>query len=231
MSTRGSSRGPGLHLERPFLDDGLVVAGVDEVGKGSWAGPLVVGVAVLGNEAASGELPDGMRDSKALTERTRERVFDGIADACSHWSTGWASARECDELGMSEAQRLACSRAFDALGVAVDVAIVDGRWDFVSPVVGEVVMQVKADRECASVAAASVLAKVTRDRHMRELANHHLHWAFASNKGYPCAQHRAGLHAWGPSIEHRTSWAFMENHMPWAGAPRRQRLEDQGSLF
>ncbi len=231
MSTRASSSGPSLDLERPHLDAGLVVAGVDEVGKGSWAGPLVVGVAVLGSRAASGELPDGMRDSKALTENTRERVFDGIADACDHWSTGWASARECDELGMSDAQRLACSRAFDALGVSVDVAIVDGRWDFVSPIVGEVVMQVKADRECASVAAASVLAKVTRDRHMRELAEHHLHWALASNKGYPCAQHRAGLHAWGPSIEHRTSWAFMENHMPWGGAPRRQRVGEQGSLF
>ena len=231
MSKRGAPHGPGLHLERPFLDEGLVVAGVDEVGKGSWAGPLVVGVAVLGDRAIQGELPDGMRDSKALSERTRERVFDGIADACSHWSTGWASARECDELGMSEAQRLACRRAFDALRIDVDVAIVDGRWDFVSPVIGEVVMQVKADRECASVAAASVLAKVTRDRHMRDLAGHHPHWAFASNKGYPCALHRAGLHAWGPSIEHRTSWAFMDNHMPWGGASRRQRRDEQGSLF
>ena len=142
-----------------------------------------------------------------------------------------ASAQECDELGMSDAQRLACERAFGSLGVSVAVAIVDGRWDFVSPLVDEVVMQVKADRECASVAAASVLAKVSRDRHMRELADHHVHWSFASNKGYPCAQHRAGLHAWGPSVEHRTSWAFMDNQVPWSGSARRHRLGDQGSLF
>ena len=116
----------------------------------SWAGPLVVGVAVLGSKVVNGEFPDGMRDSKALTERVRERVFDGIGEACSSWSTGWASAQECDELGMSEAQRLACERAFGSLGVSVDVAIVDGRWDFVSPLVDEVVMQVKADRECAA---------------------------------------------------------------------------------
>ena len=231
MTAQRLGAGPGLHLESPYLNDGLVVAGVDEVGKGSWAGPLVVGVAVLGPKVVNGEFPVGMRDSKALTERVRERVFDGIGAACSSWSTGWASAQECDELGMSEAQRLACERAFGSLGVSVDVAIVDGRWDFVSPLVDEVVMQVKADRECASVAAASVLAKVSRDRHMRELADHHIHWSFASNKGYPCAQHRAGLHAWGPSVEHRTSWAFMDNQVPWSGSARRQRLGDQGSLF
>ncbi|MGA0397705.1 MAG: ribonuclease HII, partial [Ilumatobacteraceae bacterium] len=164
MTAQRLSAGPGLHLESPYINDGLVVAGVDEVGKGSWAGPLVVGVAVLGSKVVNGEFPDGMRDSKALTERVRERVFDGIGAACSSWSTGWASAQECDELGMSEAQRLACERAFGSLGVSVDVAIVDGRWDFVSPLVDEIVMQVKADRECASVAAASVLAKVSRDR-------------------------------------------------------------------
>ena len=161
MTAQRLSAGPGLHLESPYFDDGLVVAGVDEVGKGSWAGPLVVGVAVLGPKVMNGQFPDGMRDSKALTERVRERVFDSIGAACSSWSTGWASAQECDELGMSEAQRLACERAFGSLGVSVDVAIVDGRWDFVSPLVDEVVMQVKADRECASVAAASVLAKVS----------------------------------------------------------------------
>ena len=125
MTAQRLSAGPGLHLESPYINDGLVVAGVDEVGKGSWAGPLVVGVAVLGSKVVNGEFPDGMRDSKALTERVRERVFDGIGEACSSWSTGWASAQECDELGMSEAQRLACERAFGSLGVSVDVAIVE----------------------------------------------------------------------------------------------------------
>ncbi len=75
MTAQRLGAGPGLHLESPYLNDGLVVAGVDEVGKGSWAGPLVVGVAVLGPKVVNGEFPDGMRDSKALTERVRERVL------------------------------------------------------------------------------------------------------------------------------------------------------------
>jgi len=115
---------------------------------------------------------------------------------------------------MSKAQQLATQRAFTDLaeqGVKPDVAIVDGRWDFVSPCVPRVVTRVKADPESLSVAAASVLAKVSRDREMRGAAELHPHWAFATNKGYPCPKHREGLRTHGVSTLHRTSWAFMEN--------------------
>lgn len=219
-----------LALERSLGAGASVVAGFDEVGKGAWAGPLVVGVAVLPTVGHEG-LPECIADSKALTERSREAAFEVLAPWCAAWATGWASAVECDLLGMAAAQRLACRRALDGLGCSVDVAIVDGRWDFVSPEVDRVEMKIKADRDVASVAVASILAKVTRDRHMRALAESHPHWSFASNKGYPCARHREGLAAWGPSVEHRTSWAFMDTTVPWTGAPRRRRSDAMPTLF
>jgi ribonuclease HII len=132
------------------------------------------------------------------------------------WSIGAASALECDQLGMVEAQRLATARGFAALSVpSVDVAIVDGRWDFVSPHAHKVLVEVKADADCVSVAAASVLAKVSRDRMMRSLASDYPQWHFDTNKGYPCPKHRAALQGYGPSAIHRTSWAFMPNYVPW----------------
>lgn len=208
-ASRVGSMQPTLHLERSLSG---VVCGVDEVGKGSWAGPLVVCVAVLSDVVAEHEFV--ARDSKSLSEKKRERMFDEVAQQCAAWALGRASNQECDSLGMSAAQRLATSRAFATLaerGVRPDAAIVDGRWDFVSPCVPRVVTRVKADAESLSVAAASVLAKVSRDREMRAIAVDHPHWSFATNKGYPCPKHRAGLREHGVSSLHRTSWAFMDN--------------------
>ena len=206
---RVAKKRPSLGLERSLSG---VVCGVDEVGKGSWAGPLVVCVAVLSNDVAEGDFV--ARDSKSLTETRREQIFDEVARQCAAWALGSATNEECDALGMSAAQRLATTRAFAELAaqsVQPDSAVVDGRWNFVSPNVPQVLMQVKADAESLSVAAASVLAKVSRDRLMREAAEVHPHWAFASSKGYPCPKHRSGLLAHGVSPLHRTSWAFMAN--------------------
>ena len=189
-----------------------VVCGVDEVGKGSWAGPLVVCVAVIDPAVPLDQLV--VRDSKTLSEPKREALFSTIAAQCTAWALGSASNAECDALGMNAAQRLAAQRAFESLaanGVRPDSAVVDGRWDFVSPHVQHVRLQVKADAVSASVAAASVLAKVSRDRQMREFAAQHAHWSFETNKGYPCPKHRAGLREHGVSPLHRTSWAFMAN--------------------
>ena len=200
---------PTLSMERSL--PGLV-CGVDEVGKGSWAGPLVVCVAVLSTDVAEEDFV--ARDSKSVSEKKREQLFDVVADQCAAWALGSATNNECDQLGMSAAQRLATTRAFEELAqrnVRPDCAIVDGRWNFVSPNVPRVVMKVKADTESLSVAAASVLAKVSRDRLMRAAAEAHPHWSFDTNKGYPCPKHRAGLRDRGVSPLHRTSWAFMEN--------------------
>jgi ribonuclease HII len=169
-------------------------------------------VAVLSSDVAEGDFV--ARDSKSLTETRREQIFDEVARQCAAWALGSATNDECDALGMSAAQRLATTRAFGELAaqsVKPDSAVVDGRWNFVSPNVPQVLMQVKADTESLSVAAASVLAKVSRDRLMREAAQVHPHWAFATSKGYPCPKHRSGLLEHGVSPLHRTSWAFMAN--------------------
>ena len=218
---RKSKPWPHASRERLLFESGAkTIVGIDEVGKGSWAGPLVIGIAMLSREMVFSDEPavalGGVRDSKQLSEMQREEIFDQVAARCSRWSIGAASALECDQLGMVEAQRLATARGFAALSVAsVDVAIVDGRWDFVSPHARKVLVEVKADADCVSVAAASVLAKVSRDRMMRSLAGDYPQWHFDTNKGYPCPKHRAALQGYGPSAIHRTSWAFMPNYVPW----------------
>ena len=199
-----------------------VVVGIDEVGRGAWAGPLTVGAAVLPRERRL----NGIRDSKMLTERDRERLFGRVAGWCEAWGVGHASQAECDELGMADAQRLATRRALDELSVTPDAAIVDGSWDFVTPHVAHVQRVVKADARCLVVAAASILAKVTRDRIMREQAEHFPPWSFDTNKGYPCATHLAALQAWGPSTIHRRSWVFMDNYVPWPSIQRIRRVTE-----
>lgn len=202
-----------------------IVVGIDEVGKGAWAGPLAVGIALVPDAEAS-DVPAPIRDSKSLTEKAREAMFDAVASWCIAWSVGMASPLECDEWGMAEAQRVATKRALttlsDASNVVPDAAVVDGSWNFVSPLVPRVQMMVKADTSCLSVAAASILAKVTRDRMMRDLAVDFPMYRFEGNKGYPCQWHRTALAGYGPSAVHRTSWAFMDD-VPWPGSPRRER--------
>ena len=218
---RKSKPWPHASRERRLFESGAkTIVGIDEVGKGSWAGPLVIGIAMLSREMVFSDEPavalGGVRDSKQLSELQREEIFDQVAAKCLRWSIGAASALECDQLGMVEAQRLATARGFAALAVAgVDAAIVDGRWDFVSPHARKVLVEVKADTDCVSVSAASVLAKVSRDRMMRSLAGDYPQWHFDSNKGYPCPKHRAALQGYGPSAIHRKSWAFMPNYVPW----------------
>lgn len=165
-----------------------------------------------------------------LTERERERLFARVAGWCEGWGVGHASQVECDELGMAEAQRLAARRALGQLPVRPHAAIVDGSWDFVSPQVEHVERVIKADARCLVVSAASILAKVTRDRIMRGHAEHYPAWSFDTNKGYPCPTHLAGLQAWGPSPIHRRSWAFMDHYVPWTGIQRFRR-DEPPSLF
>ena len=216
---------PTRSIERELWDRGHdVVVGIDEVGRGAWAGPLSVGAAVLPRERRL----NGIRDSKMLTERDRERLYDRVAGWCETWGVGHASQAECDELGMADAQRLATRRALEQLSVTPNAAIVDGSWDFVTPHVAHVERVIKADARCLVVSAASILAKVTRDRIMREHAEHFPPWSFDTNKGYPCATHLAALQAWGPSTIHRRSWVFMDHYVPWPSIHRIRRIiEDE----
>jgi len=212
-------RAPGLTVERDLWDAGTtVVVGVDEVGRGSWAGPLSVGAAVVPRDRRVYKI----RDSKLLTEEERESLFDRVANWVETWSVGHASAAECDQLGMSDAQRLAARRAMDGLGLIPDHVLVDGNWDFV----GGAQRIVRGDRTSLSIASASILAKVTRDRIMRNLSAAFPGFNFDENKGYPCPIHKAALQAWGPTTIHRKSWIFME-HLMWNGISRFERPDNQ----
>jgi len=207
---------PTLQYEREAWDAGHdVVVGMDEVGRGSWAGPIAVGAAVL----PRGRRVNGVRDSKALPEARREELFDRVAAWCSDWHVGFASQVECDSLGMAQAQRLAASRALAGLGCVPDMVLVDGNWDFAGGGASRTI--VHGDALSLSIAAASVLAKVTRDRHMRALAPSFPHYEFQANKGYPCWRHKMALQAYGPCVVHRRTWAFMDD-LGWDMRYRRE---------
>ena len=213
MGTKAPSRA----AERQCWDSGEeIVVGIDEVGRGAWAGPLTLGAVVLPKEGRVNKI----RDSKMLTPAQRELLFDRITGWAMAWSVGHASQDECDKLGMSEAQRIAAIRAIEALGVSPDRVLVDGNWHFVRGYPTTTI--VKGDRSCLAIAAASIVAKVTRDRMMAEAALHHPEYGFESNKGYPAPEHVAALSGYGPCRIHRTSWAFMDS-LPWTAVKRYDR--------
>lgn len=224
------ARGPAptLRIERELWDRGhRVVVGMDEVGRGAWAGPVSVGAAVLPTDRRV----NGIRDSKLLSEDERERLFPRITAWCVAWSVGHATNDECDEIGMSGALALAARRALDALGVRPDRVLLDGPVDFIggdAPGGGPMVEPiVSGDARCLSIATASILAKVTRDRLMREISGGCPEFAFESNKGYPAPTHRSALAVHGPTRWHRRSWAFMDD-LP---GHRRRRRTRQATLF
>lgn len=215
---------PGLKNEREMWESGReTVVGMDEVGRGAWAGPITVGAAVVPQNRRVYKI----RDSKLLRPAEREALFDRIVGWCVAWAVGHAGPAECDRLGMSEAQRLAARRALAELGVPVDAVLLDGRWDFVGH--PQTRRLVGGDRISLSIAAASILAKVTRDRIMMKESVGYPAYNFDDNKGYPCPIHRAALHACGPSVIHRRSWVFMDG-LVWNGVPRYRRPDPQGSL-
>jgi ribonuclease HII len=203
------------------------VAGVDEVGRGSWAGPLTVAAVVADPDRRIYKV----RDSKMLTAAERETLHGRIRAWARAVSVGHATVDECTELGMADAQRLAARRAVDGLGLEVDHVLVDGKWDFLAPPGGSeegdterhsgpgVTTIVRGDASSLSIAAASVVAKVTRDRLMVAAAERYPAYWFASNKGYPCPRHIAALAAWGPCAIHRRRWVFMDD-LRWSGVPR-----------
>lgn len=208
------NKAPGLRFEREQWDLGChTVAGIDEVGRGAWAGPLTLAAVVVPREKRLYKV----RDSKMLTEAEREVMHDRVIEWADHVSVAHASQEECDELGMSAAQKLAAQRALTGLGVPIDHVLVDGNWDFVETV--PTTRIVKGDTVSLSIAAASIVAKVTRDRMMRDWHRHYPAYSFVGNKGYPCPRHKAALAAYGPSAIHRRRWVFMDD-LRWTGIPR-----------
>jgi ribonuclease HII len=200
---------PSLSLEQTLFDSGAqYVLGIDEVGRGSIAGPVAVGIAVIDKSKIAQPWPVKLRDSKLLSEKVREEIFESTADWVSQWAVGMATAKEIDDFGIVWALEAAAKRAFDQLDVAGDglMAILDGSHNWLARAPFHVHVQPKADRDCASVAAASVLAKVTRDRLMIELAETEPAYGFEGHKGYASAAHMAAIRELGPSSQHRVTW-------------------------
>lgn len=181
-----------------------MILGIDEAGRGPWAGPLVVGAVVLG-----GVRVEGLTDSKKLTKKKREQLYDEvIAKAVAH-ASGWVSASELDEVGMSQALRLATRRAVEQINVPYSEIIIDGTVNFLSGTgKGEYVQTMpKADLLIPSVSAASIVAKVERDNYMSNLNDMHPEYGFGSHVGYGVAKHRAAIDEFGVTPEHRLSFA------------------------
>lgn len=211
-----------LRLERSLLRTGAsLLAGMDEVGRGAIAGPVSVGVVVVNVEQPPA--PAGVRDSKELRAPDREALVEPIRRWAVACAVGHASAQEIDDVGIIAALRRAGLRALTSAELAlehpIDTVLLDGSHNWLdSPaqpsmfdahdesVPRNVVMRVKADRDCASVAAASVLAKVERDRLMGDLHVRFPDYGWTANKGYGSAEHLSSLKEHGPCLEHRRSW-------------------------
>jgi ribonuclease HII len=209
---------PTLRRERRLLREHPLVIACDEVGRGALAGPVAVGAAVVSGRHVRRRMPDGLRDSKLIPEPRRA----GVAERASAWvdasAVGWAASTEIDEVGIIRALGLAAHRALSGLaaqGVVFDDAIVllDGNHDYIS-LVGSVGCRVqpvvKADRDCASAAAASVVAKVARDTYMMELHATAPVYLWERNKGYASLEHRSAIREHGLSTHHRASWAIAD---------------------
>lgn len=207
---------PTLSLERRLLREHPLVIACDEVGRGALAGPVAVGAVAADAAFSRRRVPEGLRDSKLIVEPRRAGMAERVRAWVPAHAVGWASAAEIDQVGIMRALGLAAARAIEGLrdqGVEISDALVvlDGNHDYISPVspVGRGVLPIiKADRDCASASAASVIAKVARDDLMTALDTDAPVYGWARNKGYASAEHRAAIEAHGLSGHHRASWAI-----------------------
>jgi ribonuclease HII len=221
------STAPSLRFERTLLRDGVVhLACADEVGRGALSGPVTIGMVVI--SLATKTAPQGIRDSKLLTSEARERLAPKVRRWAISHAVGHASPAEIDTYGIIAALRLAGHRALAQLSVRPDAVLLDGNHDYLSPpvqdalfgapdeladpagapVVPPVTTMIKADMKCAGVAAASILAKTTRDAMMTRLHEEFPAYSWAENKGYSAPAHIDALALHGPSIHHRRSWSL-----------------------
>lgn len=227
------SKSPTLRYERSLMSSGhRLIAGCDEVGRGALAGPVSVGMVVI--DASAVRSLKGVRDSKLLSAVDRVALVPKIQRWAISYGVGHASAEEIDDVGLMAALRRAGNRAWAELQLHArpDAVVLDGNHDWLSVQTqgslfeaepagdceppecnAPVYTKIKADMQCLSVAAASVLAKVERDTHMAELALEYPAYGWEMNKGYATAAHRKALQEHGPALVHRRSWNL-------TGAPR-----------
>jgi ribonuclease HII len=206
------ARGPTLTLERAFI--GGPVCGLDEAGRGPWAGPVSAAAVILDPR----KVPKGLDDSKKLSAKTRDALEIEIKAKALAWCVGFASVEEIAALNILHAAGLAMRRAIEGLSVIPAFALVDGNYRFDLPC--EVKTVVGGDGKSKSIAAASILAKVARDRLMIEMDARYPGYGFARHKGYHAEIHVEALQTLGPCEIHRMGWAPVK--LALAGQPLRQ---------
>ena len=191
---------PNFTFETTALSQGhTLICGIDEAGRGPWAGPVVASAVILDPK----NIPQGLNDSKKLNEAKREALFDPIMYS-SKVGIGIVSAAEIDEINILQATFLAMQRAFDQLEIKPNLALIDGNR---SPkLMCKTQTIIGGDAKSLSIAAASIIAKVARDRIMHQLDQTYPHYGFARHKGYGTAAHAAALAIHGPCAEHRKSF-------------------------
>lgn len=197
---------PSLSVELALLERFETVIGVDEVGRGALAGPVAVGAAAFSRQTETA-FPSGLKDSKLLSEVKREALAPLVQSWLPH-SVGYSSVDLIEAAGITKALEQAAVAAITPLISGSTVVLLDGshNWLALSGLEVEYVVRVKADRDCAVVSAAALVAKVQRDQLMRELHELEPYFGFAGNKGYSSEQHIAALREYGPSNHHRKSW-------------------------
>ena len=196
---------PDLHYERLHgFDDGKIICGVDEVGRGPLAGPVFAAALILPWEGLPPDVEGKIRDSKKMSEKQREHLFPALTCLC-RYAIAEASVAEIDGLNILRASLLAMQRAVEGLGLSPDHALIDGNQ--MPRLACSAVTIVKGDSKSLSIAAASIVAKVSRDRFMKKLAEQHPGYGWEHNVGYGTAQHLEALQRLGATCWHRESFA------------------------
>ncbi|MBR4142281.1 MAG: ribonuclease HII, partial [Firmicutes bacterium] len=191
-----------LTHERRLWDSGRsYIAGVDEVGRGPLAGPVVAAAVILPRDFDV----LGIDDSKKLSPKKREELFEVIKEKALAWAVGWVGPERIDEINILEATKEAMKQAVQGLSLPPDHVLIDGNFTVRALALPQTAI-VKGDANSTSIAAASILAKVTRDRYMEEMDAVYPGYAFASNKGYGTKAHYDGLKAQGPTPIHRKTF-------------------------
>lgn len=186
--------------ERGYWEQGLLAAGADEVGRGPLAGPVVAAAVLL----PPGCLIEGVDDSKKLSAKKRERLYDSIREQAMAYGVGWVGPERIDEINILQATREAFALAYEAMEVKPDVLLVDAVKGLAIPVRQEAI--VHGDALCYAIGAASILAKVERDRYMAEQAAIYPGYGFETHKGYGTAAHMEAIRRLGPCPLHRRSF-------------------------
>ncbi len=194
---------PHTKQERNLISCGYnIIAGVDEVGRGSWAGPLVAAAVILPMDRRLYKI----RDSKRLNFKIREEMYKKIKQGAKSIGIGQTTEEEIDELGLSQAIKLTGARALEDLDIQPDFVLLDGNWNYLKERV-ECQVVTGGDSLCLSIACASIIAKVTRDRLLIAYHSKYPQYDFKNNKGYPAPKHKEALKKIGPCKIHRKSYA------------------------